>query len=270
MIEQLVDWGGGGTLCNTAETIEGAFVNFYEDLFTIASTVNMELCTAAIDSKVTTLMNNNLLAEFTNEEVKTVLDQMVPTKAPSQDGFTAEFYQQHWDIVGLEVCEAALYFFKNACMDGSANSTNIALIPKKKNPVSVTEFWPISLCNVLYKIISKVLTNRLKEILPSIISPYQSAFLSSRLITDNILAAYETMHSMHTKMWSKVGFVGIKLDMSEAYDRVEWAFLEAVMRKMGFDPRWINLVMECIHTVTYSIVVNGNPVGHIIPSRGLR
>ena len=268
LIKQIVDEGGAH--CNTAETIEGAFVRFYEDLFTTASTENVEICTAAIDSKVTTLMNNNLLAEFTNEEVKNALDQMTPTKAPGPNGFNAGFYQQHWDIVGPEVCEAALYFFKNACMDGSINSTDIALIPKTKNSVSVTEFRPISLCNVLYKIISKILANRLKEILPSIISPYQSVFLPGRLITDNILAAYKTMHSMHTKMWSKVGFMGIKLDISKAYNRVEWNFIKAVMCKMGFAPRWIKLVMECIRTVTYSIVVNGNPVGHIIPSRGLR
>ena len=119
-------------------------------------------------------------------------------------------------------------------MDEYINSTNIALIPKKKTPVNVTEFRPISLCNVVYKIISKVLVNRLKVVIPSIISPNQSAFLSGRFITDNILVAYETMHSMHTKMWSRVGYMGIKLDMRKAYDRVEWGFLEVVMIKLGF------------------------------------
>jgi hypothetical protein len=69
--------------------------------------------------------------------------------------------------------------------------------------------------------ISKILTNRLKWILPSIIAPYQSAFIPGRLITDNVLIAHETRHTMHTNMWGKVGFMGIKLDMSKAYDRVE-------------------------------------------------
>jgi hypothetical protein len=93
------------------ESIEEAFVNYYGELFTLASPTSMEDCTASITSKVSTSMNNNMLAEFTTEEVKKALDQMAPNKAPGLDGFTAGFYQQHWDTVGSEVCEAALYFF---------------------------------------------------------------------------------------------------------------------------------------------------------------
>jgi hypothetical protein len=168
------------------------------------------------------------------------------------------------------VCAAALHFLNSGHMDSAINATNIALIPKIKNPSCVTEFRPISLCNVLYKIVSKVLANRLKVILPMVISPNQSAFLLGRLITDNILAAYETLHTMQTRLWSKVGFMGIKLDMSKAYDKVEWFFLEVVMTKMGFAERWVSLIMACVRSVSYSIVVNGTPVGHINPSRGLR
>jgi hypothetical protein len=86
----------------------------------------------------------------------------------------------------------------------------------------------------MYKKFSKVLANRLKVILPLIISPTQSAFIPRRLLTDNILVAYENLHTMHARMWGKVGFMALKLDMSKAYDRVEWAFLEAIIRKMGF------------------------------------
>jgi hypothetical protein len=118
------------------------------------------------------------------------------------------------------------------------------------------------------RLFPKVLANRLKVTLPMVISLNQSAFLPGRLITDNILAAYETLHTMQTRLWSKVGFMGIKLDMSKAYDRVEWDFLEAVMVKMGFAERWISLIMACVRSVTYSIVVNGVPVGNIKPTRG--
>jgi hypothetical protein len=101
------------------------------------------------------------------------------------------------------------------------NMTNIAFIPKVKNPTCVTKFRPISLCNVAYKLISKMLAIKLKKILPSIISPVQSTFLPGRLITDNMPAAYEMLHTMHACMKGKKGFMAVKLDMSKAYDRVE-------------------------------------------------
>jgi hypothetical protein len=257
-------------LCSTPEAVEAAFVNYYTTLFTSTIPHNVDSCISAIDGKVTEEMNANLTASFTVEEIKQALDQMAPFKAPGPDGFTAEFYQQQWTTVGPEVCEAVLAFLNFGHMNGSINATNIVLIPKVNAPSSVTEFRPISLCNVIYKIISKVLANRLKVVLPTVISQNQSAFLPGRLITDNIIAAYETLHTMQTRLWSKVGFMGIKLDMSKAYDRVEWDFLEAVMGKMGFSERWVSLIMICVRSVTYSIVINGQPVGNIIPSRGLR
>ena len=145
---------------------------------------------------------------------------MPALNAPRPDGYTMEFYKQHWDTLGNEVCEAILHFFNSSHMYDSINATNIVLISKNNNPKDV-DFRPISLCNVIYKIISKVLANRLKCVHPFIIAQNQSAFIPGRLITDNILAAYETLHTMHFRMWSKVGFMGIKLDMSKAYDKVE-------------------------------------------------
>lgn len=130
-------------------------------------------------------------------------------------------------------------FFHTGTLDTRINMTNIALIPKHTSASSVMNFRPISLCNVIYKLISEVLANRLKEVLPEIISPSQSAFIPGHLITDNVIVAYETMHTMQTRMWSKVGFMGLKLDMSKTYDRMEWVFLEDVMRRLGFDERWI-------------------------------
>jgi hypothetical protein len=223
-----------------------------------------------LPSRVTAGMNENLLKVFTRDEVSCALNQMAPLKAPGPDGFSADFFQEHWAIIGDEVCAAVLGFLNNGYMDADINSTFIALIPKKKQPTSVTEFRPISLCNVIYKIISKILANRLKGILSQIISSNQSAFIPGRLISDNVLAAYETLHSMHTRLWGKVGFMALKLDMSKAYDRVEWNFLEAVMHKMGFASKWIEIIMTCIRTVTYSVLVNGQPVGRITPTRGIR
>jgi hypothetical protein len=117
---------------------------------------------------------------------------------------------------------------------------------------------------------SKVLANRMKKVLNSIISLNQSAFLPGRLITDNAIVAFEALHSMNTRVKWRKGYMALKLDMSKAYDRVKWDFLELLMRKIGFSERWVDLVMTCVHTVSYSILINGRPYGHICPSRGIR
>jgi hypothetical protein len=137
-------------------------------------------------------------------------------------GLTHDFSKKNWNIVGMEVCQAVFFFSLNlGIMNKDLNSTYIALIPMSKNPVCLIDYRPISLCNVLYKLISKVLANGIKEVLPAIISPYQSAFILGHLVTDNILAVYETLHTMHSQMYSKLGFMVVKLDMSKAYNRVE-------------------------------------------------
>ena len=146
----------------------------------------------------------------------------------------------------------------------------VTLIPKVKNPESVSQFRPISLSNVLYRVFSKVLANRLKKIMPQLISEHQSAFLSDRLITDNIMVVFETLHYMRNHCVGKTGYMALKLDMSKAYGRVKWEFMEKVMRKMGFTNRWVDLMMECITTAFYSILINGEPYGNIKASRGLR
>ena len=138
------------------------------------------------------------------------------------------------------------------------NDTTIALIPKVQNPEEVKDLRPISLCNVLYNMVSKVLANRLKVILPEIISPSQSAFVPGRLISNNTLVAYEILHYMSNKRRREVGYAAIILDMSKAYDRVEWHFLKAMMTKMAFSHMWIDLIMKCVSSVKYKVKVNGS------------
>ena len=124
--------------------------------------------------------------------------------------------------------------------------------------------------NVLYKNFSKVLANRLKKLLPIIITEHQSAFTKDCLITNNILVAFETLHSMKKYKSGDNSFMALKLDMSKAYDQEEWSFLENLMRKMGFCENWIGLMMVCVRTVSYSVLINGELKGMVYPSRGIR
>lgn len=124
-------------------------------------------------------------------------------KSLGLDGFGVCFYQKHWDTIGDEVRKVVLDFLNNGIFYPSINATFIALIPKLSNASYVIECRPISLCNLLYKLIAKVLANRLKQVLPSLISLNQSAFVPGRLITDNVLVAYEALHTMATRMKGK-------------------------------------------------------------------
>jgi hypothetical protein len=228
-----------GNIWTDQDDIGNAFSNYFQQLYSSEGVSGIEECTNLVTSGVSSDMNAMLSAVFTPEEVDQALAQMHPLKSPGLDGFGASFYQKHWQIVGDEVRKVVLDFLNLGVFDQSINSTYIALIPKLTTASCVSEFRPISLCNVLYKLISKVLANRLKQVLPSIISQFQSAFVSGRLITDNVLAAYEALHSMNTRMRGKKGYMAVKLDMSKAYDRVEWSFLEAMMRRLGFTECWI-------------------------------
>jgi hypothetical protein len=215
-----------------------------------------------LETRVTDAMNGDLLKKLSMVEVDAALKQMHPLKSPRPNGMSACFYQNAWSTVHSEVCKAVLEFLNGGNFDASINETYITLIPKVKHPSRITEYRPISLCNVLNKLIAKVLANRLKKLLPHIISENQSAFVPRRLITDNVLVAFEALQTMDVRMKGKKGYMALKLDMSKAYDRVEWDFLEAIMIKIGFARRWVELLMVCVRTVSYFILINGqrNPI----------
>lgn len=154
-------------------------------------------------------------------------------------------------------------------MSEELNQTLLVPIPKVANPQELSQYRPISLCNMLYKICSKAMANILRGILDEIVSEEQSAFVPGRLITDNVLIAYKCIHYLRAKK-GKTGACGIKLDMAKAYDRIEWNHLHAIMVALGFSDRWRDLIMKCVMSVSFSVRMNGQHSAIFKPSRGIR
>uniref|UniRef100_A0A803Q1H3 Reverse transcriptase domain-containing protein n=1 Tax=Cannabis sativa TaxID=3483 RepID=A0A803Q1H3_CANSA len=159
--------------------------------------------------------SSNLASPFTADEIKNALFTISGDKAPGSVGLNAHFYQKNWNVLGKDLCTALFNVFNNHSDLSTINGTTLVLIPQKK----IRDFRSISLCSTLYKIISKVLTNRLKTILHSIISSNQSVFLSDMLIFDNIFIANELINAIHYMKKGKHGWAALKLDIEKALSR---------------------------------------------------
>jgi hypothetical protein len=238
-----------GSLCESEEEVNVEVQGFYENLYQSQGAPNMAACLHYVEEKVTQPMREELVKPFTAEEVRYALFQMQPSKAPGVDGYTAGFFQRHWEVVKGVLVPAVLEFLNGGELPVDLNSTIIVLIPKVRNPQSIRQYRPISLCTVLYKICTKMISLRLRPALEETISQEQSAFVPGRLITDNALVAFESIHSMKRKKKAKKGSCAVKLDMMKAYDRVEWPFLEAIMLKLGFPVPIVKLIMKCVSSV---------------------
>ncbi|GJV14338.1 RNA-directed DNA polymerase, eukaryota, reverse transcriptase zinc-binding domain protein [Tanacetum coccineum] len=189
-------------------------------------------------------------------------------KSTLGNGFTFEFFKKAWDIVGDEVCLAIKEFFRNGKLLGEVNSTLISLIPKTSTPNKVSEFRPIACCNVLYKCISKILTNRIKSGLEKVVHINQSAFIPGRHIQDNILIAQELLRGYNRKNGPKR--CAMQIDIQKAYDTVSWSFLEDILGKFGFHRRMVDWIMTCVKSTTFTICLNGELNGFFKGGRGLR
>lgn len=139
--------------------------------------------------------NRKLVEEVSFEEFSLAIKQMHPAKASGPDGLNPAFFQQFWSMLGKEVFNCCKEWLQGGSFPAHINDTNVVLIPKKENVCNMKYLRPIALCNVLYKILAKVLANRLKLVLPGLISENQLAFAPERNITDNVLVAFEIIHN---------------------------------------------------------------------------
>ena len=192
-------WNENGIWCESKESVAATAISYFKNIYTTTNPTRIGDVVSHIPTKVSGEMNDSLVRNFSAEEARVALQQMHPTRAPGPDGMLAIFYQKYWNIVGSDVTSMVLNVLNLDNPMTELNKTNITLVPKVKQPTRMKDFRPISLSNVAYKLISKVLANRLKVVLPQLISKNQSAFLPERLITDHILVAFELMHYLDHK-----------------------------------------------------------------------
>uniref|UniRef100_A0A803QSS3 Reverse transcriptase n=1 Tax=Cannabis sativa TaxID=3483 RepID=A0A803QSS3_CANSA len=247
-----------GSMVGWDNGLQDVMVGYFKQLFT-SSTTNWNQVIDCIPTTITQSQNSEILAHVEEGEVKKALFQMHPNKSPGPDGMSPGFYQKYWDIVSYDVIQLVRDFFLRGDFPNHLPNTNIVLVPKKKQPTSMAEIRPISLCNVLYKVVSKVLANIIKAVLHQVISETQSAFIPNRLITDNIMVAFEIMHYMKRKMVGRNGVMALKFDMSKAYDRVEWGYLRAVLTKMGANEREATNVLSLLNVFEQA---SGQKINH--------
>jgi len=147
------------------------------------------------------------------------------------------------------------------------NASFIALISKHEKDMTPDRFMPIALCNVVYKIISKVIANRLKPLLPTLVSEEQTGYVEGRQILNNIIQAHEVVHSLKNN--KQAGMI-IQLDLVKDYDKLSWSYIREVLKAYGFDHNWIRWVMALVTSTSFSILLKGSPSRSFRPSRGLR
>ncbi|XP_030479565.1 uncharacterized protein LOC115696822 [Cannabis sativa] len=228
-----------GTRVTAKHEIAAAIHDYFAEIFTASTLDEDALITTlnAIPTTIATEMNVNLLKPFEVADVEVALHSMALDKSPGIDGMSPMFYQHNWVVVGNLVRAAVLSVLNDGADSTRLNKTLIALIPKIKKPQRMQDFRLISLCNVISKLVTK---------------PLNWSML------------------LRKKTSGRKGIVSLKLDMSKAFDRVEWRFIERVMSKMGFPSEWSTLVMSCLRTNSLSFILNGEVTGSLTPSRGLR
>jgi hypothetical protein len=245
------------------EDIKVQVKQFYHSLYQESESWRPKVDGLAFDS-IDPINRDLLERPFEREEVFHVLQNFEGDKAPGPNGFTMVFFQKCWQIVELDVMAFFGEIHEYGKFERSLNATFISLIPKKINAVNIRDFHPISLIGCIYKLLAKVLANRLALVLDGIISESQNSFVGGRKILDSVLIANECLDC---RLNSQIPGLICKLDIEKAYDHVNWDCLYFLLDRIGFGSKWISWMRACTSTVRFSVIVNGSPTGFFDSSR---
>ncbi|GKA04617.1 RNA-directed DNA polymerase, eukaryota [Tanacetum coccineum] len=246
--------------------VKNEFLNHFKNRFdrpkSVRPMLNMEF-----PHHLNSMQQLDLEAEVSNEEIKKAVWDCGVDKSPGPDGFTFGFYKRFWSLIEKDVLAAVKYFFHYSRIPKGCNSSFIALIPKTPEAKMVKDFRPISLIGSLYKIIAKILANRLVVVLGDIVNEVQSAFVADRQILDGPFILNEVLQ--WCKLKKKHSFI-LKIDFEKAYDSVRWDYLDDVLRKFGFGEKWCGWIQECLRSSWGSVLVNGSPTEEFQFFKGLK
>ncbi|WKA03325.1 hypothetical protein VitviT2T_021440 [Vitis vinifera] len=255
-----------GLVLDNSDSIKEEILRYFEKLYASPSGESWRV--EGLDwSPISSESASRLESPFTEEEISKAIFQMDRDKAPGPDGFTIAVFQDCWDVIKEDLVRVFDEFHRSGIINQSTNASFIVLLPKKSMAKKLSDYRPISLITSLYKIIAKVLAGRLRGVLHETIHSTQGAFVQGRQILDAVLIANEIVDEK--KRSGEEGVV-FKIDFEKAYDHVSWDFLDHVMEKKGFNPRWRKWIRGCLSSVSFAILVNGNAKGWVKASRGLR
>lgn len=258
-----------GTITTDHDIIEQEFLAFYIDLFgTSVETNHIDFDILQNGPMINSEDCPTLIKSVTSDEIKEALYDIGDDKAPGPDGYTSTFFKATWDITGPDLCAAVMEFFRSRKILKQLNHTIITLIPKTQREPGVGDYRPIACSNVAYKIISKIISNRLAPFMSKIISNSQSAFVNGRNITDNIYLAQELVRGYNVT--NSPPKCCLKIDLRKAYDSISWDFMREVIQGLGVPSIMVQWIMQCVSTASFSIAINGSLHGFFNGKRGIR
>lgn len=257
-----------GDWVDRSDALGNLVCDFYKNLYVAESNTNMgdfEILFPTLTESERYALNR----EVNDGEIYNAMFQLGAQKAPGIDGFSPVFFQYNWDVVGKAVLSFVTDTFRSKKFPADMNRTIITRIPKVDSPKYISQYRPITLMNVLIKVITKVVANRIKMFVAKLVSEVQCSFIPGRQTSDNIIIVQELLHSMR-RMKGRTGIMAIKIDLEKAYDRISWPFLTKVLQAAGFSTDMVELIMYVVSSAKMQVLWNSTFLEEFQPSRGLR